>query len=147
MKECFDAGLSVVRAPAGFGKSVSVEEYFRRYVSAVSRVFWLTCDGMSEAMYCEKFCDSIAQADPAAAQKLRAFGTLNQLNSRHAVYPVLSVNSVQFPSQTWRLSSAFHSPRGTVFHAAMENSLPASSFTDSSRESSTAQASRMTPPA
>jgi len=83
MKECFDAGLSVVRAPAGFGKSVSVEEYFRRYVSAVSRVFWLTCDGMSEAMYCEKFCDSIAQADPAAAQKLRAFGTLNQLNSRH----------------------------------------------------------------
>ena len=79
MDECFDAGLSVVRAPAGFGKSVSVEEYFRRYVSAVSRVFWLTCDGMSEAMYCEKFCDSIAQADPAAAQKLRAFGTLNQL--------------------------------------------------------------------
>ena len=74
MKECFDAGLSVVRAPAGFGKSVSVEEYFRRYVSAVSRVFWLTCDGMSEAMYCEKFCDSIAQADAVVTQKLRDAG-------------------------------------------------------------------------
>ena len=94
MNECFDAGLSVVRAPAGFGKSVSVEEYFRRYVSAVSRVFWLTCDGMSEAMYCEKFCDSIAQADPAAAQK-RAVGRVD--DGVHMRTGDVALNNLNFP--------------------------------------------------
>jgi LuxR family maltose regulon positive regulatory protein len=96
MDECFSAGLSVVRAPAGFGKSACTEEYFRRCASAVSKVFWLTCDGMSEQMYCDKFCDCIAEIDQRSAESLRAFGTLNQLNSRH-VSGVLSTVTSELP--------------------------------------------------
>ena len=83
MAACFESGLSVVHAPAGFGKSSCTEEYFRRCASAVSRVYWITCDGMTEQMYCDKFCGCIAEVDEASALKLREFGTLNQLNSRH----------------------------------------------------------------
>ncbi len=93
MDECFEQGLSIVRAPAGFGKSVSTDEYFRRYAGAVSRVFWITCDGMSEEMYCDKFCDCIAAVDHAAGEKLRSFGTLNQLNARHVSAVLRGVTS------------------------------------------------------
>ena len=93
MDGCFSAGLSIVRAPAGFGKSVCTEEYFRRHACAVSRVFWMTCDGMSEKMCCEKFCDNIAEVDPVSAERLRGLGAPGQLNSTHVCAVVRGVTS------------------------------------------------------
>jgi LuxR family maltose regulon positive regulatory protein len=90
MDECFQEGLSVVRAPAGFGKSACTQEYFRRCASAVARVIWITCDGMTQEMFCNKFCDFIAEVDAASAEKLRSFGTLN---SRHVSAAIKGVTS------------------------------------------------------
>ena len=81
MDECFTGGITVVRAPEGFGKSVCTDEYFRRCVSAVSKVYWLTCDGLTPSELSEKFCAYVKEIDETAARGLEAM-LLQRLNSR-----------------------------------------------------------------
>ncbi|GEM_PF-1716953 len=81
MDECFTGGITVVRAPEGFGKSVCTDEYFRRCVSAVSKVYWLTCDGLTPSELSEKFCAYVKEIDETAARGLEAMDYLTPGNA------------------------------------------------------------------
>ena len=84
MDECFANGIASVQAPSGFGKSVCTDEYLRRRISAVSKVFWLTCEGLSPDELSDRLCDYVSQADPHAGKILKGMGYLTASNARQA---------------------------------------------------------------
>ena len=93
MDDCFQEGITVVRAPAGFGKSVCTDEYFRRRVSAVSRVYWLTCEGLAPAELTDKFREYVSQTDEDAGRALTALDYLTPANAHQVGQVIKSIKS------------------------------------------------------
>jgi len=98
MNQCFNCGLSVVRAPSGFGKSVCTDEYFRRYVGAISKIYWITCDGLTPGEISNRFIANINEVDPVAGDKLKQ---LSALTSSTAMQVSEIVKSVECELPTW----------------------------------------------
>ncbi len=89
-----DYGITIINAPAGFGKTAAVREYSH---GSDDKFYWINVSGSLKEIFWSDLCEILESIDAEAGRKLRKLGYPQSEKNLAELRPVIKRINVEYP--------------------------------------------------